>query len=141
MEPHYLELELTESVVMQDAEVSILTLTELKEMGLSLSIDDFGTGYSSLSYLKRLPIDKLKIDRSFVRDVNNDPDDAEIIRGIISMAHSLGLKVIAEGVETKAQMTFLRSKSCDYIQGYYIGYPVTAENIAPLLAKTGDRKQ
>ncbi|MCI0527979.1 MAG: EAL domain-containing protein, partial [Nitrospira sp.] len=131
--PTYLDLELTESAIMENAEVTIRTLHKLKEMGTCISIDDFGTGYSSLSYLKRFPIDILKIDQSFVRDVTTDPDDAAIATLIIAMAHSLRLKVIAEGVETKEQLAFLHAHQCDEIQGYYFSRPVPAETFVQLL--------
>src|SRR5450631_762845 len=131
--PHYLELELTESLLLANADVTLSVLKELKAMGLTLAIDDFGTGYSSFSYLKRFPISKLKIDRSFVRDVAVNPDDAAITTAIISMAKSLNLKVIAEGVEEEAQMSFLRSHQCDEIQGYYFSKPLTIGEIADKL--------
>ena len=102
-------------------------------MGVRLSIDDFGTGYSSLSYLKRFPIDTLKVDRSFVRDIPGDADDMLITTGIISLAHSLGIQVVAEGVETGAQLSFLRGQRCDAMQGYYFSKPVTAEAFAMLV--------
>ena len=104
-------------------------LQDLKAMGLKLAIDDFGTGYSSLSYLKHFPISKLKIDRSFIRNVAVDPDDAAITTAIISMAKSLHLKVIAEGVEDEAQMTFLRAHQCDEIQGYYFSKPLAVDKV------------
>ena len=126
LDPRYLELELTESVTMQDLERTIPLLKSLKRMGVGLSIDDFGTGYSSLSYLKRFPIDTLKIDRSFVQDIGSGKDDAAIILAIISMAKSLKQRVIAEGVETKAQFEFLRDHGCDEIQGYYFSGPLAA---------------
>ena len=132
--PSGLELEITEGVVMQDAEAAILLLEEMKEMGLKLSVDDFGTGYSSLSYLKRFPIDKFKIDQSFVHDLTTDTDDAVIVSTIISMAHSLKLKVIAEGVETAEQLAFLKQQGCDEIQGYYFSQPVSAEQFTKLLS-------
>jgi diguanylate cyclase (GGDEF)-like protein/PAS domain S-box-containing protein len=131
----YLELELTESMVMQNVETTIATLTRLKAIGVKFSIDDFGTGYSSLSYLKRFPIDYLKIDQSFVRDISTDPDDAAITKTIISMAHDLGLRVIAEGVETQEQETFLRLHHCDEMQGYLFSKPVSAEQVEALLGK------
>jgi len=131
--PHYLELELTESLLLANADVNLSVLQELKAMGLSLAIDDFGTGYSSFSYLKRFPVSKLKIDRSFVRDVAVNPDDAAITTAIISMAKSLNLKVIAEGVENEAQMSFLRAHQCDEIQGYYFSKPLTVDQIADKL--------
>ncbi len=132
--PSGLELEITEGVVMQDAEAAILLLEDMKAMGLKLSVDDFGTGYSSLSYLKRFPIDKLKIDQSFVRDLTTDTDDAVIVSTIISMAHSLKLKVIAEGVESAEQLAFLKQQGCDEIQGYYFSQPVTAEEFTKLIS-------
>ncbi len=132
--PSGLELEITEGVVMQDAEAAILLLEDMKAMGLKISVDDFGTGYSSLSYLKRFPIDKFKIDQSFVRDLATDTDDAVIVSTIISMAHSLKLKVIAEGVETAEQLVFLKQQGCDEIQGYYFSKPVSAEEFTKLLS-------
>ncbi|MEO5702838.1 MAG: EAL domain-containing protein [Gammaproteobacteria bacterium] len=134
LEACYLDLELTESMVMHNAEEVISTLQELKSMGVGLSIDDFGTGYSSLSYLKRLPVGRLKIDQSFVRDITEDPDDAVIAQAVISLAHSLNLKVIAEGVETAEQLDFLRAHHCDEMQGYYFSRPVSAELFAELLS-------
>jgi EAL domain-containing protein (putative c-di-GMP-specific phosphodiesterase class I) len=133
LEPSGLELEITEGVVMQNAEASIALLLELKAMGLKLVVDDFGTGYSSLSYLKRFPIDKLKIDQSFVRDITVDSDDAVIVSTIINMARTLKLKVIAEGVETAEQLSFLKHQECDEIQGYYFSQPVPPEKISSLL--------
>jgi diguanylate cyclase len=127
---HWLELELTESVLMQNRESTAELLAAVKRMGARVSIDDFGTGYSSLSYLKRFPIDALKIDRSFVRDISSDPDDAAIVSAIISMAKSLKQTVIAEGVETKAQLDFLREQRCDQMQGFLFSRPVTAEQLA-----------
>lgn len=132
--PSGLELEITEGIVMQDAEAAILLLEDMKAMGLKLSVDDFGTGYSSLSYLKRFPIDKFKIDQSFVHDLATDTDDAVIVSTIISMAHSLKLKVIAEGVETAEQLAFLKQQGCDEIQGYYFSKPVSAEEFTKLLS-------
>lgn len=117
--PNSFEVELTESVLMENVENNILILKSLKEMGIKISIDDFGTGYSSLSYLKRFPIDTIKIDQSFVRDIATDPGDAAIVTAIIAMAHSLGFNVIAEGVETMAQVSFLSEHHCDEIQGFY----------------------
>jgi len=125
--PNQVELELTESMVMANAELSVRLLGELKSIGARLAIDDFGTGYSSLAYLKRLPIDTLKIDQEFVGDVTTDPDDAAITSTIITMAHSLQLKVVAEGVETAEQLAFLRAHNCDEIQGYWLSRPLTAE--------------
>ncbi|MFQ5455075.1 MAG: EAL domain-containing protein [Nitrospirota bacterium] len=128
-----LELEITESIIMEDAESTLMKLCELKNMGIHLSIDDFGTGYSSLTYLKRFPIDILKIDQSFVRDITSDPDDSMIVQTIITMAHSLKMKVIAEGVETAEQLSFLQSHQCDEIQGYYFSRPIAAEPFTQLL--------
>ncbi len=133
LEPCYLELEITENVIMKDLENAIATLQVLKSMGVQLAIDDFGTGYSSLSYLKRFPIDRLKIDQSFVRDIVTNPDDAAITLAIIAMARSMKLKVIAEGVETEEQLNYLKSHSCDEMQGYYFSPPLPADKIAPLL--------
>jgi diguanylate cyclase (GGDEF)-like protein/PAS domain S-box-containing protein len=130
VQPELIELELTESVLMQDAPTTAEMLRALKSMGLRLSIDDFGTGYSSLSYLKRFPIDALKIDRSFVRDISEDPDDAAIVSAIISMAKSLKQEVVAEGVETQAQLDFLRQRQCDQMQGYLFSKPITAQALA-----------
>jgi EAL domain-containing protein (putative c-di-GMP-specific phosphodiesterase class I) len=129
----YLELELTESLLLSSADVTFSVLPELKAMGLKLTIDDFGTGYSSLSYLKHFPVSKLKIDRSFVRNIAVDPADAAIATAIIAMAKQLKLKVIAEGVEDEAQLLFLRKNHCDEIQGYYFSRPLTADAVADLL--------
>jgi diguanylate cyclase (GGDEF)-like protein len=129
----WLELELTESVIMKDAEQNITILNRFKEMGISLAIDDFGTGYSSLSYLKNFPIRRLKIDKSFVRDITTNPDDAAIARIIIDIAHSLNLCVIAEGVETRDQMQFLSFNNCVEMQGYLFSRPVPAIEFAELL--------
>lgn len=123
----YLELEITESMLMEDADHSIWNLFQLKQLGVTLSIDDFGTGYSSLSYLRHFPVGYLKIDRSFVRDATNNANDAAIVGAIISMAHQLGLKVVAEGVESEAHCTLLREYGCDQMQGYLISAPLPAE--------------
>src|ERR1017187_5471154 len=131
--PQYLELELTESLLLSNAHVTLTVLQDLRAMGVKLAIDDFGTGYSSLSYLKQFPVGKLKIDRSFIRDVAVNPDDAAITTAIISMARSLSLKVIAEGVEDEAQMTFLRAHQCDEIQGYYFSKPLAVDKVADKL--------
>ncbi|HET7161385.1 MAG TPA: EAL domain-containing protein, partial [Rhodanobacteraceae bacterium] len=125
--PNQIELELTESMVMANAEQSVRLLGELKSIGARLAIDDFGTGYSSLAYLKRLPIDTLKIDQEFVGDITTDPDDAAITATIITMAHSLQVRVVAEGVETTEQLAFLRAQRCDEIQGYWLARPLSAE--------------
>ena len=131
--PRYLELELTESLLLANAEVMLSVVQELKAMGLTLAIDDFGTGYSSFSYLRQFRVNKFKIDRSFIRDVAVNPDDAAITAAIISMAKSLRLRVIAEGVENEAQMSFLRTHQCDEIQGYYFSKPLAAEQAADKL--------
>lgn len=133
LNPRYLKLELTESIMMENSELTIQTLFSLKELGLHLSIDDFGTGYSSLSYLKKFPIDQLKIDQSFIRDLVTDMEDREIIRAIINLAKSLKLNVVAEGVETKEHLNFLRNEGCDVIQGYYFSKPIRAEEFAKIL--------
>jgi EAL domain-containing protein (putative c-di-GMP-specific phosphodiesterase class I)/ActR/RegA family two-component response regulator len=129
----YLELELTESAVMADAEAFIKTTEQLKGLAITLSIDDFGTGFSSLSYLKRFAIDRLKVDQSFVRDIVSDPNSATIALAIISLAHSLKLSAIAEGIETEAQLNFLRRHNCDEMQGYYFSKPVRAVEFEQML--------
>jgi diguanylate cyclase (GGDEF)-like protein/PAS domain S-box-containing protein len=133
LEPHCLELELTESVLMRHAETTTSLLQQLKAMGVQLAVDDFGTGYSSLSYLRRFPIDALKIDRSFVREITTNPDDATIVSAVISMGRSLKQRVIAEGVETREQLTFLQNQHCAEGQGYYFSRPVFPEQFAKLL--------
>jgi PAS domain S-box-containing protein len=132
--PGLLEIEVTESILLSDPELSVQIAQRIGEMDVRLSIDDFGTGYSSLSYLKRLPIHALKIDRSFIRDLASDPDDAAIITAIIVMAHSLKLKVIAEGVETEAQLAFLKARQCDEYQGFLMRQALPAAEFAELLA-------
>jgi len=131
--PKYLELELTESLLLANADLMLSVVQELKAMGLTLAIDDFGTGYSSFSYLRQFQVSRLKIDRSFIRDVAVNPDDAAITAAIISMAKSLRLKVIAEGVEDEAQMSFLRAHHCDEIQGYYFCKPLAVDKVADKL--------
>jgi EAL domain-containing protein (putative c-di-GMP-specific phosphodiesterase class I)/CheY-like chemotaxis protein len=132
--PSQVELELTESMLMHDVGLTEALLHRLKDLGLRLSIDDFGTGYSSLSYLKRLPIDTLKVDRSFVQDITSDPHDASITRAIIGMAHSLRMTVVAEGVETDAQLRTLVAKQCETVQGYFLSKPLPAEGASAFLA-------
>jgi EAL domain-containing protein (putative c-di-GMP-specific phosphodiesterase class I) len=119
-----LELEITESIAMQDHAHAIETMRQLRDLGVRLSLDDFGTGYSSLSYLRRFPVNTLKVDRSFVKDVASDKTAAGVVAAIISVAHELGLRVVAEGVETEAQLERLRVQRCDTAQGYFLGRPV-----------------
>ncbi len=134
--PHCLELEITESMLISNIEHAIQCMAKIKGMGIGLAIDDFGTGYSSLSYLKRFPIDRLKIDRDFIIDIPNDAEDTAIVIAIIAMGHSLGLEVIAEGVETKAQMEFLAKNCCDEIQGgYYFSRPLQPDELTKILTK------
>jgi len=135
LDPRYLEVELTESMLMDNVEATIATLRNLKEMGITLAIDDFGTGYSSLAYLKRFPLDALKIDRSFIKDTPGDADDAALTTAIIGMAHSLHLKVVAEGIENQPQFDFLRDRGCDLIQGYLISRPVPPDDFRALMKK------
>jgi EAL domain-containing protein (putative c-di-GMP-specific phosphodiesterase class I) len=131
--PEYLELEITESAIMQNGESTISILRQLKNIGLRLAIDDFGTGYSSLSYLKQFPVDALKIDRSFIKGIPEDPEDSAITKAIIAMAHSLDLRVVAEGVETEQQLQFLLRNGCDEMQGYLFSRPTTDETIETFL--------
>jgi diguanylate cyclase (GGDEF)-like protein/PAS domain S-box-containing protein len=133
LDPRYLELEITEGTFMHNAEETIKTLTALKDLGIKLSVDDFGTGYSSLAYLQRFPIDTLKVDRSFVTASSHSADSAAITRTIIFMAHSLGMSVIAEGVETPEQLAFLREHGCNQLQGYLFSAPLTAEKFGEML--------
>ncbi len=135
LDPRLLEFEITESMLVQNEREAIQVLQDLKALGIELALDDFGTGYSSLGYLKRLPIDKLKIDRSFVRDVTSDPDDAIIATSVIALAHEMQLRVVAEGVETEAQLSYLRNHGCDEIQGYYFSRPVPAHEMEQLLVE------
>jgi EAL domain-containing protein (putative c-di-GMP-specific phosphodiesterase class I) len=139
--PQYLELELTESLLLANAELTLSVVHELRDMGVTLAIDDFGTGYSSFSYLKQFRVNKLKIDRSFIRDIALNPDDAAITTAIISMAKSLHLKVIAEGVEDEAQMSFLRAHQCDEIQGYYFSKPLAVDKAADKLRGDSPKPQ
>ena len=135
LDPRYLELEITESAVMTDPEESAGILEDLSRMGVLVSVDDFGTGYSSMSYLRRFPIDKLKIDRGFIAELMTRADDASIVRAIISLAHSLRLKVVAEGVETLEQLDFLKSMGCDQYQGYHFSPPLPATEFSELLRR------
>lgn len=133
--PGYLELEITESILIQNLQATLATLNHLDLLGIRISIDDFGTGYSSLSYLKRLPISKIKIDKSFIHDICTDPDDEAIANAVISLGHSMQMEVIAEGVETQEQLERLRAQGCDKIQGYYYSRPLPADEIASLFGQ------
>lgn len=139
LDPRQLELEVTESLIMHNAEAFVATLHELRAIGIKLAIDDFGTGYSSLNYLKQLPVDRLKVDQSFMRDIFKDAGGATIAEAIITLGHSLGLKVIAEGVETGEQLNFLRHKLCDEFQGFYFSRPLPTEKFTALLQAEGRR--
>ena len=132
--PARLELEITESALMDNADQAVATLRALKDLGIQISMDDFGTGYSSLAYLKRFPIDKLKIDQSFMRGIPHDQSDMEIVATIIAMARNLHLKVLAEGVETEAQLAFLQIHGCDTYQGYHRSRPLPARALEAWLA-------
>jgi EAL domain-containing protein (putative c-di-GMP-specific phosphodiesterase class I) len=140
LDPASLKVELTETILMNDLAETIVALNKLREAGVSLEMDDFGTGYSSLSYLKRLPLDTLKIDRSFVMDLENNRDDAAICAAIIAMAHTLGLKVIAEGVETEAQLDYLREQGCDEMQGFLISKALPAAELEKQFLKPASGK-
>ena len=138
VKPHQVDLELTESIIMRDADSTIATLDEFHEMGVELSIDDFGTGYSSLSYLKKFPINRLKIDREFVRNITTDKSDADLIKSIIALGHCMNLKVLAEGVEDIEQLNYLKEHGCDEIQGYYYSKPIPADELEALCKKEND---
>jgi len=133
LDPKYLELELTESVLMKHAEATETILKTLKARGVQVAVDDFGTGYSSLSYLRKFPIDALKIDQSFVRQITTSPEETTIVTAVISMGRSLKLRVVAEGVETQEELAFLRIHQCEEAQGYYFSHPVPPEQFAHLL--------
>lgn len=128
-----IELELTETFLMENPQKIITILRELKALGFNISIDDFGTAYSSLAYLKRFPVDKLKIDRSFISDIPDDPDDIAITRAIIAMARNLNLWTVAEGVETESQLSFLQAQGCQEVQGYYFSRPLDVDAATALL--------
>jgi len=134
IDPQLLEFELTESMLMQDPDAALAIIDKFHSHGLRFSIDDFGTGYSSLSMLNRFPLDAIKIDRSFVRNMTKKESDAMITRSIITLAHSLQLKVVAEGVETAEQLAMLAAWDCDEIQGYYFSKPASADDCAAMLA-------
>ena len=131
--PSDLELEITESVFLHDIEETVRTLSELKSIGVMISLDDFGTGYSSLTYLRRLPIDKLKIDGSFIRDLSADPNAAVLLSQIIQLAHAMHLEVVAECVETEKEYAFLANNHCDLVQGYYLHKPLSSMELGQLL--------
>ena len=140
IEPRHLELEITESTLMQYIPATADTLGALSRLGVHIALDDFGTGYSSLSYLRRFPIDTLKIDRSFVRDIPGDQGDSEIVRAIIALAQSLRLRIVAEGVESVEQQQFLSDLSCDVMQGYLFSKPVVSDEFSRLLGNGGGGK-
>ena len=133
LEPRWLEIEITENMVMHDGEQMVEMLRAIKRLGVQIAVDDFGTGYSSLSYLQRFPVNRLKVDRSFVQDMARDADSAAIVRTIIALGHNLGLKVVAEGVETEDQIAFLADNACDELQGYYFSKPISAWRFRKLL--------
>ena len=137
IDPHWLEIELTESSLMENTSHTIASLQTLQQLGVKVSIDDFGTGYSSLAYLRRFPIDKLKIDIAFIREVTTNPQDAAIARTIIELAHSLNLQVIAEGVETPEQLDFLKKNGCDQVQGYLFSKPLPVLELEAYLRERG----
>jgi EAL domain-containing protein (putative c-di-GMP-specific phosphodiesterase class I) len=132
--PQCLTLELTENTIMENAKENLDALHQIKAMGVKISVDDFGTGYSSLSYLKQLPLDELKIDRSFISTIRSEADDAPIVTAIIGMAHSLGLTVVMEGIETEQQLIFSRDRGCDEYQGFLFSKPVTGSEFQTLMA-------
>jgi EAL domain-containing protein (putative c-di-GMP-specific phosphodiesterase class I) len=136
-----LELEITETVLLQDTEATITTLTSLRDLGVSISMDDFGTGYSSLSYLRRFPFDKIKIDRSFIRDLSDEPDSIAIIRAVAGLGSSLGISTTAEGVETEAQLQRLREEGCTEVQGYLFSKPIPADQVQLLLQRLDPPKK
>jgi EAL domain-containing protein (putative c-di-GMP-specific phosphodiesterase class I) len=135
LDPKFLEIEITESAIMSDPDSAVGTLTEIKKLGVSIALDDFGTGYSSLSHLRRFPIDTLKIDRSFIMNIDSNQEDAEIVAAIIAMAHTLKLRVIIEGVETNNQLRVLKEKKGDIIQGYLFCHPLPSNEIPSVLSK------
>ncbi|MNP41670.1 Phytochrome-like protein cph2 [compost metagenome] len=140
VEPHRLELEVTENALMGNIADTLVLLQQIRALGVSLSIDDFGTGYSSLAYLKRLPLNTLKIDRSFIQDIPKATQDMEIVQAIIVMAHTLHLDVVTEGVETFEQYQFLERHGCDFVQGYLLSRPVPLGELRPVLNEINQRK-
>jgi EAL domain-containing protein (putative c-di-GMP-specific phosphodiesterase class I) len=139
IDPAFLRLEITESMLLDDVETMISKMIALRKIGVGFELDDFGTGYSSLQYLKKLPLNQLKIDQSFVRDLTNDENDQVIIRTIINTAHSLNLKVIAEGVETEEQLSFLKKEGCNHYQGYFFGKPVPINEFENMLQQSNSQ--
>lgn len=135
LDPRLLELELTENILMHDIDQVIVQLQQLSDLGVAISIDDFGTGFSSLSYVKRLPVDRLKIDQSFIRDVVSDTSDRAIVAAIVNLAHSLRMEVVAEGVETVEQLEYVRGAGCDAVQGYYCGRPMAAAQFEDFITR------
>jgi EAL domain-containing protein (putative c-di-GMP-specific phosphodiesterase class I) len=135
LDPRLLELELTENILMHDIDQVIVQLQQLSDLGVAISIDDFGTGFSSLSYVKRLPVDRLKIDQSFIRNVVSDPSDRAIVAAIVNLAHSLRMEVVAEGVETVEQLEYVRGVGCDAVQGNYCGRPMAAAQFEEFIAR------
>ena len=131
-----LELEITESTLMDHPELMIQELNKIKQMGITVAVDDFGSGYSSLNYLKKLPVDVLKIDRSFISDIESDPNDSAIVAGIIALANNLGMSTVAEGVETEAQRYILQNLGCDSFQGYLVSKPIPPELLAEQFLST-----
>ncbi|MDW8202608.1 MAG: EAL domain-containing protein, partial [Cyanobacteriota bacterium SKYGB_h_bin112] len=134
LQPNHLKLEITETIIMDQAEAAIATLTDLKSLGIQLQIDDFGTGYSSFSYLHRFPIDNLKIDRSFITELGTSDDSYKIVQAIITLAHSLGVTVTAEGIETKEQLACLNAMGCDYGQGFFFARAMSQDEVRILLS-------
>jgi EAL domain-containing protein (putative c-di-GMP-specific phosphodiesterase class I) len=140
VDPTRLELELTEGSLVEDIHDVSMKMAELKRLGIHISIDDFGTGYSSLAYLKMLPVDVVKIDRSFISDIGIDPNDDAIVETILAMSWRLGFTAIAEGVETEEQLSFLRARQCDGYQGYLFSRPLGADEFEAILLKSGDMR-
>jgi EAL domain-containing protein (putative c-di-GMP-specific phosphodiesterase class I) len=134
--PNCLELELTESIIMRDVDASARTMAALRKLGVSIAIDDFGTGYSSLSYLRRLPVDTLKIDQSFVAELTSSETSLPLIHTVVVLAHNMGLRVVAEGVETREQLELLRAAGCDCLQGHLFGEPLDVDRVEALLHPT-----
>lgn len=139
-DPRFLVLEITEGLVMEDIDVTAKLLHEIKDIGVDISVDDFGTGYSALAYLKRFPIDELKVDRSFVSEIPSNGDDSAIVRAVVAMSHSLELRVVAEGVETESQLSYLRGLNCDAIQGHLYSEPLPQQEFREFVLKNRARK-